>query len=88
MVDFEVQRGAFAGLRLEYPYPHTLRRNFTLRPFAGSQMMVNLTFTKEKMAKLVESYTGHYRGFQTDLEATKVRSPSHGFPPSHVLSPI
>ena len=79
--DFEVQEGALAGFRVEYPYPHLLRRNFTLRPYSDDrQRMANSTFTREKIAKLVESYTGDYRGFQIDLESMRtVRSLSPWF---------
>ena len=80
--DIEVQGGAFAtGFKLAYPTPHTLRRNYTLRPWINYQLtgppfdefkLANETFTTSTVANLVNGYIGDFRGFQTELDSAQV----------------
>ncbi|KAG6909420.1 hypothetical protein DXG01_000573 [Tephrocybe rancida] len=79
--DALVVDGAFAGFMLSYPYPHTLTRNFTLRPFLDypdaetwridRDRMANLSFTPEAIEKTINGWIGDYRGFQFDVEAVQ-----------------
>jgi len=79
--DYAVQDGAFANFRLTYPYPHTLRRNYTLRPFINDgfefhnipDKMANLSFTPEAVKQLVEGFKGDYREFQKHFDIQQVR---------------
>lgn len=78
----EVQDGAFAGFKLAYPYPHVLRRRFRPRPWLntlwGSMFhidplrMVNESFTRAEVDRIVNSYVGDYRGFQASMAALPV----------------
>ncbi|KAG6915678.1 hypothetical protein DXG01_010467 [Tephrocybe rancida] len=77
--DARVLDGAFAEFELSYPYPHTLTRNFTLRPFLDypdadlwhivMDRMANLSFTPEVIEDTINGWTGDYRGFQFAMEA-------------------
>lgn len=87
--DWQVSDGAFSeGFPLAYPIPHTLRRNFTMKPwfnprfsfFAnGDRMptdenrMANTTFSKDVVKQLVEDFDGDYMGFQKFFETFQVR---------------
>ncbi|KAG6901452.1 hypothetical protein C0995_011748 [Termitomyces sp. Mi166 len=92
--DARVLNGAFShtsGFRLSYPYPHTLTRNFTLRPFLDypeaetwhviRDKMANVSCSPQSIEKTINGWIGDYRGFQYDLEAIQVRhkgvSPLH-----------
>ncbi|KAG6915676.1 hypothetical protein DXG01_010465 [Tephrocybe rancida] len=76
--DALVVDGAFAGFKLSYPYPHTLTRNFTARPFLDypdaemwridRDRMASPSFTPEAIEKTINGWTGDYRGFQFDVE--------------------
>lgn len=80
LADYAVQDGAFANFRLTYPYQHTLRRNFTLRPFIDEGLeyhiipdkMANTSITPGVIRQFVEGYKGDYRGFQRDFEFQQV----------------
>ncbi|KAJ7664727.1 hypothetical protein B0H17DRAFT_1162776 [Mycena rosella] len=80
---FRVLDGAFSAsssFRLSYPFPHTLRRNFTLFPQFDLLFPVpgtiwdrtcpaNASFTKPVVERLIDGFVGDFKGFQTDLEA-------------------
>ncbi|KAF7302077.1 Di-copper centre-containing protein [Mycena indigotica] len=77
--DVSVPDGGFSNtstFRLAYPSPHTLRRNFTLKPFLGNpflsesqqQLYGNTSFTPAERDKLVNGFVGDFKGFQTYLE--------------------
>ncbi|KAF9647450.1 Di-copper centre-containing protein [Thelephora ganbajun] len=77
--DFQISTGGFKDIRVAYPVPHNIRRNYTLQPFlAGLSgfgslsvdplLMINTTFTKTVVDFTVNSFTGDYINFQTHLE--------------------
>ena len=79
--DFEVQDGAFSGFKLSYPYPHTLRRNFTLRPWLDTYdpnfpidrfKLANQSFTPSAVANLVNGHVGDLEGFQAEIADRQV----------------
>jgi hypothetical protein len=80
--DFSVPDGGFNKLHLSYPSPHTLRRNFTLRPFASPllppaffpdpQKEANASFSASAIEAVLEA--GDYKCFQTALETFEVRT--------------
>jgi hypothetical protein len=83
-VDFSVPDGGFRALRLSYPSPHTLRRNFTFQPFAEipppfdvffphNQKEANSSFLASEIEKLLETSAGDFKGFQTVFEGFEVR---------------
>jgi len=73
----QVQDGAFAGFKVAYPYPHVLHRHFDLQPWLNTSIgfhiiptrMVNETFTRAEVARVVNGHVGDYRGFQQDVAA-------------------
>jgi len=78
--DFQISTGGLKDIRLAYPVPHQIRRNFTIQPFllginvpgaapVDPLLMINTTFTKEVVDFNVNSFTGDYIGFQTYLES-------------------
>lgn len=82
-VDFSVPNGGFRSLQLSYPSPHTLRRNFTLRPysnvpppfnvfFPNSQKEANASFLASEIENLLETSAGDFKGFQTVFEGFEV----------------
>ena len=79
--DFQVPTGGFSNFHTSYPSAHTLRRNFTLRPYLNSdspffpdpELMANTTFTKAEVHKMVEGFDGDYKGFQKYFERFPVR---------------
>ena len=87
--DMEVQDGGFAtGFKLAYPFPHNLRRNFTLRPWINYQdarfpidelKAANETFTASVVETLVNGYTGDFEGFQIEVDRDQVSPLSHAF---------
>ena len=75
----EVEDGGFASFKISYPYPHTLRRSFTLQPFVNVQpplaqfysdstVDANLTLTYSAIASIINGTIGDYPGFQKSLE--------------------
>jgi hypothetical protein len=80
--DFEVPTGGFSNFHLSYPSSHILRRNFTLQPylninsslFPNPQLMANATFTKAEVRKMVDGFTGDFKGFQKYMENFEVQS--------------
>ncbi|KAG6918031.1 hypothetical protein DXG01_016883 [Tephrocybe rancida] len=83
--DARVLDGGFShtsGFVLSYPFPHTLKRNFTLRPFLDfpdaedwhvvPDMLGNMSLTPESIKKTVDSWIGDYRGFQADVEGKQM----------------
>jgi len=75
--DFQVPTGGFSDFHVSYPSPHTLRRNFTLRPFesfkgvplfSNSDLMANISFTKAEVDKMVGGFEGDFKGFQQYFE--------------------
>jgi len=87
-MDYEVHEGALSGFTVRYPYPHVLRRNYTLKPFVNDagfikgidpQKMANVSFTKGEMDRLVSGFRGDYRGFQQYMETWQAR-PFHFVP--------
>lgn len=84
-VDYSVPDGGFSSsssFRLSYPSPHTLRRNFTLRPWLNPPtppgfitdptLPANATFTKQEIDKLITGFKGDYKGFQAQFESFQV----------------
>jgi tyrosinase len=82
--DFSVPDGGFSSLHLSYPSPHTLRRNFTLRPFGDFSAALNMFFTQPlkeanssflapEIEQLLETSAGDYKGFQEAFETFEVR---------------
>ena len=82
--DYRIYSGALKDMRVAYPVPHNLRRNFTLQPFLGGggppsnpnsppapdpSLMVNATFTSEVVNLTVSSFTGDYIQFQAHVES-------------------
>ena len=73
--------GGFRNLHLSYPSPHTLRRNFTLRPFdiPGAVLFkyplkeANSSFLAPEIEKLLETPAGDYKNFQAAFETFEVR---------------
>lgn len=79
--DYEVPAGGLSDFHLSYPSPHILRRNFTLQPwapFAGSQFftepekMANTSFTQTEVSKMVNGFSGDFKGFQKYMEGFEV----------------
>jgi len=77
--DFSVPDGGFSSLHLSYPSPHTLRRNFTLRPFGDFSAALDMFFTQPQkeanssflapeIEELLETSAGDYKGFQEAFE--------------------
>ena len=78
--DFQIATGGFKDIKVAYPVPHNIRRNFTVQPFlAGVNIpgappvdplfMVNTSFTKANVDFTVNSFTGDYINFQAYFEA-------------------
>lgn len=77
--DFQITTGGFKDIKVAYPVPHNIRRNFTLQPFLGvinprpsavkPGLMVNTTFTKEVVDHAVSSFTEDFVSFQTYVES-------------------
>jgi hypothetical protein len=78
--DFEVPSGGLSNFHLSYPSAHTLRRNFTLRPylnidsafFPDPELMANTSFTKAEVTKMVGGFEGNFKGFQKYFEGFTV----------------
>jgi hypothetical protein len=80
--DFAVPDGGFHTLRLSYPSPHTVRRNFSLLSFnfpfpapivTDPLKMGNTSFTASVIEAILKTSAGNYKEFQTALEAPEVR---------------
>jgi hypothetical protein len=85
---FRVLDGAFSAsssFLLSYPYPHTLRRNYTIFPpieqlfpipgFVWNHTrQANESFTTPVVESLIDGFVGNYKGFQTHMEGVEVRS--------------
>ncbi|KAJ7594555.1 Di-copper centre-containing protein [Mycena floridula] len=81
--DVSVPGGGFgvnSSFKLSYPSYHSLRRNFTIQPWLGTpppvnafianeSLYANATFTEQEVHKLVHSFVGDYKAFQTYFEA-------------------
>jgi tyrosinase len=79
--DYEVFDGGFSKLHVSYPSPHILRRKFTLRPFnlplpffTEPLKEANITFTADKVERLLHLPVGDFRWFQAEVEAFQVRA--------------
>lgn len=78
--DMQVEDGGFARFKLAYPSPHNLRRHFRVRPWLNTSRgfhiiptrMVNESFTRAEVTRVVNSYVGDYRGFQQNVTALPV----------------
>ena len=81
--DYQIYTGALKDVKVAYPVPHNIRRNYTLQPFLGGglgpsssngppspdpSLMVNTTFTSEVVNRTVSSSTGDYINFQASVE--------------------
>ncbi|KAF8519617.1 Di-copper centre-containing protein [Hysterangium stoloniferum] len=72
----EVLDGAFAGIPLTYPVPHTLQRKFTPYPFVGIDPILfpdqNLaavsTIQPTRVQQMSGGFRGDYKGFQSWIE--------------------
>lgn len=77
--DYEVQDGGFSTFTLSYPSYHTLRRNFTERPYEGldntsglfpdPDLEANSTFTVDAIAAGINGYVGDFPNFQYWMES-------------------
>jgi tyrosinase len=72
--DYSVTDGGFSKLQLSYPIPHTLSRNFTLRPFDlpflvfdDPTLEANTSFLASAVEKILE--IPYYKEFQKEVEA-------------------
>jgi tyrosinase len=82
--DFSVPDGGFNKLRLSYPSPHTLRRNFTLLAFGSSFLPAqffpdplkeaNASFSASAIEAVLETSAGDYKNFQAAFESFEVRT--------------
>jgi tyrosinase len=77
--DYSVRDGGFSALHLSYPSPHTLRRNFTLRPydiqsplFPDPTLEANATFSAAAIETLLATAAGDFKAFQVALETFQV----------------
>lgn len=77
--DYDVRDGGFSELCLSYPSPHTLRRNFTLRPydfpsplFSDPTLEANASFSSAAIETVLAAAAGDFKGFQVSLEAFQV----------------
>ncbi|KAJ7713461.1 Di-copper centre-containing protein [Mycena olivaceomarginata] len=82
---FRVLDGAFSAsssFQLSYPFPHTLRRNYTLIPQLDVVFPVpglawnhtrpgNASFTKPVVESLIDGFVGDYKGFQARMEGVE-----------------
>lgn len=77
--DFQISTGGLKDVRLAYPIPHRIRRNFTLDfppgfptpsglPPPDLSLMLNTTFTREVVNSVLNSTAGDYVNFQVTLE--------------------
>src|SRR6266404_906380 len=83
--DFSVRDGGFRDLRLSYPSPHNVRRNFTLQPFVDvipsltefiedPLLLANTSITAAAVEKVLDTPApGDFKGFQKALETFQVR---------------
>lgn len=79
-LDDVVVDGAFARMRLTYPSPHLLRRQYTPRPYANMStrwtkdpnILAVTKFTRQEVDKMVNGFAGDFKGFQGYLEGTDV----------------
>ncbi|KAJ6521931.1 Di-copper centre-containing protein [Mycena vulgaris] len=82
---FRVLDGGFSAsspFRLSYPFPHTLRRNFTLFPPLEILFPVpgyvwnhtrpaNASFTQPVVDRLIDGFEGDFKGFQAQMEGAE-----------------
>lgn len=76
--DYQIPAGAFAhDFVLSYPSPHTIRRNFTLRPYTTQRpedgfpipdLPANTTITLGEVNGMVAGYNGDFLGFSTHFD--------------------
>lgn len=78
--DFQILDGAFKDIRVAYPAPHKIRREYTNQPFlagapppsappvASLSLMMNTTFTREFIHSIIKSFTGDFLNFQQTVE--------------------
>jgi tyrosinase len=79
--DFQISTGVLKDMRLAYPVPHNIRRNFTLYPdfepgfptptgvpAVDPTLMFNTTFTSEVVNATLNSPPGDYVAFQSTIE--------------------
>ena len=73
--DYSMPDGGFRKLRLSYPSPHIVRRNFTLRPFdipfvvfkdTDPTLEANKTFLAPAVEKILK--VPDYKTFQKEIE--------------------
>ncbi|KAF8477673.1 Di-copper centre-containing protein [Russula ochroleuca] len=74
--DWRVPDGAFSTMRVSYPSPHTVRRDYTYQPFDESNplfpqplLIGNASFSASVIKAILGTSAGDYKGFQTMLEA-------------------
>lgn len=78
--DFQISTGGLKDIRLAYPIPHNIRRNYTLQPFLAGlngvppgvtldpALMLNTSFTKANVDFIVNSFGGDFLDFQAYTE--------------------
>ena len=88
--DYQISTGGFKDIKVAYPVPHHIRRNFTLQPFAAGDLffpgppidpllIINTTFTQAAVDAAVDSYTGDYVNFQIHVEGVPYPHPGPHF---------
>jgi hypothetical protein len=77
--DYRVPDGGFSGFHLSYPSSHTLRRNFTLRPynfpsplFPDPTLEANASFSAAAIETVLVAAAGDFKRFQVALETFQV----------------
>jgi len=87
---YEIYDGGFKDMKLSYPNPHHIRRNFSYMPFtnpdirnpitdpaaprANPLFMINTTMTKTNVDYVVNNFKGNFIGFNTYTESINVSS--------------
>ena len=81
--DYDISTGALKDMRIAYPVPHSLRRQYTLLaseagfppypsngpPNPSPSLMTNTTFTSGVVNHIVSSFTGEYIQLQAFVES-------------------
>lgn len=82
MNDYQINTGGFKDQIRAYPFPHHIRRNYSLFPFTNSafgpftsdyvDFMANITLTPENVASMIDGFEGDFIGFQAYFEGLYV----------------
>lgn len=78
--DYQIFDGGLKDIKVAYPIPHNIRRNFTLQPLLSGvfgsngppveslSLKMNTKFTKWVVEGILETNTGDFLNFQTSVE--------------------